>query len=114
MQSQEAAFLKNIKSRWEASYKNTDEGSDSKEEDKLEFIKNARDTIFRDVIKGNFLQRREEMIRIRAMRIVRSVIIDFILSELKVSGADLRDQLQKFLNEIVLELFDRVRDIYCV
>lgn len=82
------------------------------------------DTVFQK-IKEDYLQRKTDLHRIRAMHILRDVVFPFLLEsfagEAEARGADaemteedLTDARLTLINDLVLELFAKVRDIYCV
>lgn len=62
-------------------------------------------------LKSEFLQKKQEKVRMKAMEIIKDVFIPFIFAGLEKSP---NDDLEIFLNDIVLELFEKMRDIYCV
>ena len=59
-------------------------------------------------IKSDYLQQKTEKIRMKAMQIIKQVLLPFALAH------HTNDDVSIFLHDIVLELFEKIRDIYCV
>lgn len=69
---------------------------------------------FADKIKNDFLQRRQEKVRMRAMQVFKGVIFPFILNVCQSAENETLDLALTLFNDIAIELFEKVRDIYCV
>lgn len=51
----------------------------------------------------------------KTMKLLKNEIIPYVLKTLQnCSDEDHSDLLLSFLNDVILELFEKVRDIYCV
>lgn len=51
----------------------------------------------------------------KTMKLLRNDIVPYILKTLQnCTDEDHTDLLLSFLNDVILELFEKVRDIYCV
>ena len=71
--------------------------------------------LFVPYIKEDLLQRKNEKERMKAMEILNKVFIKFVVTKLNHNPeGDDRDTLLIFLNDIFLELFHKLKDIYCV
>ena len=82
-------------------------------------------------MKSDYLKRKTDTQRVRAMHIIRDVLFPFLLKTFddeeklrdntgkgaddeQMTDDDLVDSRLTLLNDIILELFEKVRDIYCI
>ena len=76
--------------------------------------KYLNEKVFNEMVKG-YLQKKEEKMRMKTMKLLRNAIVPYILKTLQNStDEDHTDLLLSFLNDVILELFEKIRDIYCV